>query len=122
MCRIFGAPAMNQMVALAPVMTDCFTAKPNFTPYRCRPNQVPLDEMNPEKSALSGTALHLAELSLKQNFEEVDRAEEDALNRIIWHAMKGMDAPYPAEFAGAHGRGLERFGLKLDSRAVELDD
>lgn len=122
MCRIFGAPAMNQMVALAPVMTDCFTSKPNFTPYRCRPNQVPLDEMNPEKTALNGSALHLAELSLDQNFEEVDRAEEDALNRIIWHAMKGADAPYPAGFAGAHGRGLKRLGLKLDSRAVELDD
>jgi len=25
----------------------------------------------------------------------VDRCPEDLLNRILWHAMKGSDAPYP---------------------------
>jgi hypothetical protein len=27
--------------------------------------------------------------------DEVDRCPEDVLNRILWHAMKGPDAPYP---------------------------
>ncbi len=121
MSRMLGAPPMNQMVALSPAMSACFTKKANFTPYRCRPNQVPLDEMNPEKAALSGEALRLAELSLAQNFEEVDCAEEDALNRIIWHSVKGVDTPYPAHLAGAHGKGLRRLGLRLNG-AVEDDD
>jgi len=32
--------------------------------------------------------------------------DDDDLNRIIWHAMKGFDVPYPSEWAGFHGRGL----------------
>lgn len=30
-----GLPAMNQMNASAPLMRDCFTAKPNIQPYTC---------------------------------------------------------------------------------------
>ncbi len=113
MCRMFGVAPMNQMVALAPLMTDCFTGKPDFSPYQSLPNRVPLDEMNPEKAALKGEALRWAQLSLDQPFEEVDRADEDTLNRIIWHSVKGVDAPYPAHLAGAHGKGLRGLGLKL---------
>jgi hypothetical protein len=34
------------------------------------------------------------------NFTEGDAADEDTLNRILWHAMKGYDAPYPERYAG----------------------
>jgi hypothetical protein len=33
--------------------------------------------------------------SARMNFREVDRAPEDALNRILWRAMKGTAEPYP---------------------------
>ena len=33
--------------------------------------------------------------SAAMNFREVDRAPEDALNRILWRAMRGTAAPYP---------------------------
>ncbi|MFN0127448.1 MAG: hypothetical protein ACKV19_12260, partial [Verrucomicrobiales bacterium] len=36
-----------------------------------------------------------AERSEELNFREVDKAPEDTLNRILWNAMKGGDAPYP---------------------------
>jgi hypothetical protein len=29
------------------------------------------------------------------NFAEIDRAPEDLLNRILWHARKGSAVPYP---------------------------
>ncbi len=29
------------------------------------------------------------------HFRDYDRAPEDALNRILWAAAKGPDAPYP---------------------------
>ena len=29
------------------------------------------------------------------NFREVDKAPEDALNRILWRAVKGTREPYP---------------------------
>ena len=37
-------------------------------------------------------ALASARLPLGQ----VDRCPEDLLNRILWHAMKGSEVPYPA--------------------------
>ncbi len=122
MSRMFGIPPMNQMVALAPVMTDCFTSKPDFTPYQCRPNQIPLDEMNKDTAALRGDELHWALKSLEQNWDEVDRADEDTLNRILWHSVKGVNVPYPVEFAGAHGKGLRKLGLTFDGLKDEDDD
>lgn len=115
MSRMFGLPPMNQMVALAPLMTDCFTSKPDFKPYQCLPNQIPLDEMNPPTAQLQGNELHWALKSLEQNLDEVDRADEDTFNRIIWHSVKGVNAPYPAQLAGAHGTGLRALGLVFDA-------
>src|SRR6185436_8965704 len=89
MSRMFGVAPMNQMVALAPLMTDCFTSKPNLKPYQCRPNQIPLDEMNKGTAELRGDELHWALKSMEQPLDEVDRADEDTFNRIIWHAVKG---------------------------------
>jgi YVTN family beta-propeller protein len=121
MSRMFGIPPMNQMVALSPLMTDCFTSKPDFKPYQCRPNQIPLDEMNPSTAQLKGDELHWAQKSMEQNFNEVDRADEDTLNRILWHSVKGVNAPYPVQLAGAHGKGLRKLGLTLGGK-VDDDD
>ncbi|MCS7310537.1 MAG: beta-propeller fold lactonase family protein [Armatimonadetes bacterium] len=120
-CRILGVPPMNQMVAMAPVMTACFTDTPDFTPYTALPNRVPLDELNPPLSALTPQQRHWAEASLRLPLEKPDRADEDLLNRILWHAVKGVDAPYPAEFAGAHGKGLAARGLVLVEDEEEQD-
>jgi hypothetical protein len=35
----------------------------------------------------------LAEL----DFDDVDRADEDTFNRILWHAVKGSGVPYPGK-------------------------
>jgi hypothetical protein len=113
MSRMFGIPPMNQMVALSPLMTDCFTATPNLKPYQCRPNQVPLDELNKSTAQLHGDELRWALASEELPLEEPDRADEDTLNRILWHSIKGVDARYPVELAGAHGKGLRKLRLKL---------
>ncbi|MBM3214504.1 bifunctional YncE family protein/alkaline phosphatase family protein [Candidatus Poribacteria bacterium] len=113
MARILGIPPLNQMDALSPVMSACFTSEPDLAPYRVRPNTVPLDEMNPATGSLRGPAKYWAERSLQERFDEFDRADENTLNRILWHSVKG-DEPYPAHFAGAHGTGLKALGLALD--------
>jgi YVTN family beta-propeller protein len=115
MSRLLGIPPMNQMVALAPLMTDCFTSKPNLTPYRCRLNNIPLNEMNKSTAQLEGQELHWALASTQLSLNEVDCADNDTLNRIIWHAAKGSQVPYPAQWAGAHGRGLGKLGLRPGS-------
>lgn len=118
---MLGLPPMNQMDAMAPAMGACFGSKADLTPYTHVPNRVPLDQKNPPKTALSGMKLELAEQSATQNFDEPDRADENTLNRILWHAQKGVDASYPASFAGAHGRGLKKLHLTLNA-AVDTDD
>ena len=111
--RIFGIPATNQLYAMAPLMTACFTNRPDLTPYRCRPNRVPLAEINPRAETLPPRERYWAQRSAALPLDLPDQVDEDTLNRILWHAAKGADTPYPARFAGAHGRGLAALGLRL---------
>jgi hypothetical protein len=41
--------------------------------------------------------------------------DEETFNRVLWYAQKGESTPYPAAFAGPHGKGLAKLGLKPDS-------
>jgi YVTN family beta-propeller protein len=93
--NILGIPPMNQFDYAAEPMVDCFTGKPDYTPYKALPNNIPLDDLNPPLESLSGKQLHWAKMSMKQDLDDVDRIDEDTFNRIIWHAVKGYDVPYP---------------------------
>jgi hypothetical protein len=88
---------MNQFDASATPMFDCFTDKPDFTPYASLPSNVPLDELNPEAEAINDAVLRNdAIVSATLNFREIDKAPEDVLNRILWRSMRGSRDPYPA--------------------------
>jgi hypothetical protein len=95
---ILGLPPMSKFDLTAMPMTDCFTDVPDFTPYIAVANNIPLDEMNPKLSAISGVQLQWAkrsmELSLSRN-DDLEYDEEIALNKILWHSVKGYDVPYP---------------------------
>jgi YVTN family beta-propeller protein len=122
---MLGIPPMNQFDALAPVMRACFTSELDARPYTALPNQVPLDDLNPQLEALHGAERQWAEQSLAQPLDRLDAADEETFNRILWHAVKGVETPYPTEFAGAHGRGLTVLGLRLgpdDLGEEESDD
>lgn len=120
--RILGVPAAHQRYAIAPIMFGCFTDEPDFTPYTHLPNNVPLAEMNPPKSTLGPAERALAEESERLALDKPDRADEDTLNRILWHAARGAQAPYPAHLAGAHGTGLKALGLALGGDEEEEED
>jgi hypothetical protein len=94
--QILGLPPMNQFDASALPMWDAFTDTPDPTPFVARAANVPLDQMNPRRQALTDPAARRDALaSARMNFRQVDRAPEDALNRILWRAMKGTREPYP---------------------------
>ena len=94
---ILGLPPMNQMDATATPMFDCFSATPDFTPYRALTNNVPLDQMNPQpKAVLDPLLRRQAYASARLPLQQADRCPEALLNRILWHALKGSQAPYPA--------------------------
>lgn len=98
---------------MAPVMTACFTDEPDFTPYTALLNLVPLDELNPPLSSLNRQEQYWALRSIRLPLEKPDQCDEDLLNRILWHAVRGVAVPYPEEYAGAHGKGLAVRGLIL---------
>ena len=92
---ILGLPPMTQLDLTAEPMTDCFTDKPDFTPYKVLPNKIPLDQINPKLSALKGKELFWARKSMNQSFDQADEIDDDVLNRIVWYATKGYDVKYP---------------------------
>ncbi len=93
---ILGLPPMNQFDASATAMASCFTETPNFTPYDSVPNIIPLDRMNPEVKAITDPRQkHWALASLELPLDDVDEADEDTLNRILWHSVRGRDDTYP---------------------------
>jgi DNA-binding beta-propeller fold protein YncE len=94
--QILGLPPMNQFDASALPMFECFVDRPDLTPFDAVPAQVALDEMNPEAQAVADPVLRQdTQVSATLNFREIDRAPEDVLNRILWRAMRGSQAPYP---------------------------
>jgi hypothetical protein len=93
---ILGLPPMNQMDATASPMSDCFTDVPDLTPFSSVPNQVPLDQVNPDPKRITHRVLRQDALTCARlPLDEVDRCPEDLFNRILWRAMKGPEAPYP---------------------------
>ncbi|MFM8360013.1 MAG: alkaline phosphatase family protein, partial [Verrucomicrobiota bacterium] len=94
--QILGMAPMNQFDASATPMFDCFTDTPDLRPFTAVPNNVPLDQMNPDPKALVDPVLRKdAIVSSRLNFREVDKAPEDVLNRILWRSMRGSQEPYP---------------------------
>ncbi len=132
--RIFGLAAANQLYAAAPVMSACFTDQPDGEPYSALTPSVAIDELTPPKprrrprpgpgdggappSQKGGTPAaspppDLYALTAMQDFSKPDMVNDADFNLVLWHAAKGPDAPYPAQFSGAHGRGLAALGLQL---------
>ena len=90
-------PPMNQFDSSATPMDNCFMAEPDLTPYKAVPNIIPLDQLNPDIADIRDPRqLHWAKESAKLELDDIDRADENIFNRILWHAMRGNDDTYPA--------------------------
>jgi YVTN family beta-propeller protein len=88
---ILGLPPMSQFDAAATPLYASFTTKPDLTPYNCRPARINLTTKN-VKTAYG------AKESLALDFSAPDMLtvqDEDTLNRVLWHSVKGASTPYP---------------------------
>lgn len=94
---VLGLPSMNQLDLSATPMRGCFQAKADLTPYTHVPNKIALDDMSPPLKALKGPALYWAKKSLQLDLDDADQADEDTLNRILWHSVRGEE-PYPEQY------------------------
>jgi YVTN family beta-propeller protein len=117
--QIMGLPPMNQQDAMAPLMFECFSSTPDFTPYTALPNKINL--VSGDSAQLSSKARYYAKKVQKMDFTKPDRIDEDAFNRYIWHSIKG-NTRYPSEFVGGHGKGLKKLGLVLVKPLKHDDD
>jgi YVTN family beta-propeller protein len=111
--QIMGLPPMNQQDAMAPLMFECFTNVPDFTPYAALTNNVDLASGTAGSAKLSPKQQYWAKRLQNMDFSKPDRINDDVFNRYIWFTVRG-DVPYPAKFVGGHGKGLKRLGLLLD--------
>ena len=72
------------------------SAVADLTPFVALKNNIPLDQMNPPAKKLSDAVLRRdAYVSARLPLSKPDQCPEDTLNRILWHAMKGSQVPYP---------------------------
>ena len=112
---IFGLAPMNQLTMAANPMVDCFQETPDLTPYKARPNEIPLDRMNQKVAQLRGKAKYYAKKCMELSLDDIDMADEDLFNRIIWHAVKGTSVPYPEQkdrIDGSAGRRSPQFSSR----------
>jgi DNA-binding beta-propeller fold protein YncE len=120
MTRMLGLPPLNQICATASTMEDCFSPTPDFNPYRSEANTIPLDEPNPARQAMTPPERDLAEAVDRMDFTRPDRVQAETFNRLLWLSAGRVD-PYPAAFAGAHGKGLAALHLKLEKTPANAD-
>lgn len=122
-CQIFGVQPMNQMVAMAPLMTDCFVKTPDFTGYTALTPAVAINEMNPPKNKLSKTTALLAPITQRMNFSKPDMIDSDALifSKYIWSTIYG-ERPFPTKYFAAQPKNLRKLGLQLARQDKEGED
>jgi len=86
---ILGLPPMSQYDAGALPMYDCFTARPDFTPFKLIGAHVNIDERNIAVNESS-------KRSESFNLANEDKVPDREMNEVIWKAIKGEHAVMPA--------------------------
>lgn len=86
---ILGLPPMSQYDAAAEPLYKCFTDKPDFTPYVCKPANIDLNERNIADNASSRK-------SATFNFAHEDAVPDLELNEVVWKSVKGEGSEMPA--------------------------
>ena len=100
---MLGLPAMSMFDLVATDMRNSFIAPgeaPNFAPYTAIEPRQSLFEKNLRVGSIRGPTRPrrraAARASARMSFDGPDAAPSDALNRILWHDVKGWKTPYPA--------------------------
>jgi hypothetical protein len=86
---LLGIQPMTHFDAGARPMTSVFQPLPDPAPYIAERPRIPLDRRNPSSGA--GAAA-----SARMKFDEADENDDDALNDVLWRAIRHGDPPPPA--------------------------
>ncbi|WP_374948279.1 bifunctional YncE family protein/alkaline phosphatase family protein [Mucilaginibacter sp.] len=86
---ILGLPPMSQYDAAAMPLYECFTSKPDLSPYLAKSARVSLDQRNVAVNESSRR-------SESFNLAKEDSAPDLDLNEVVWKSVKGENAIMPA--------------------------
>ncbi len=86
---ILGIPPMSQYDAAALPLWKCFTATPNYDPFKALPANINLNDINVVWNELSRR-------SEQFDFSKEDLVPDMELNEVIWKGIKGIDVAMPA--------------------------
>jgi len=86
---ILGLPPMSQYDAAAMPLYDCFTSKPDLTPYTAKPAQVDLEQRNVADNESSKRSQFF-------NLAKEDKVPDLELNEVVWKYVKGENSVMPA--------------------------
>ncbi len=90
---ILGLPPLTQYDAAANSMAASFARTPDLTPYHVVQPQIDIAQRN-------SSIAYGARESSKMDWSDYDRVDEDKLNAILWHSIKGASCPMPAPVRG----------------------
>jgi hypothetical protein len=86
---LLGIPPLTQHDAAATAMYNSFAAIPDLSTYKARNAEIDMLSKNPANA-------YGAAIAARMDFSDYDRVDEQALNRILWHSIKGANVPMPA--------------------------
>jgi len=98
---VFGLPPMSQFDARANGLEGIFAPTADATPYVHENARIDITEKN-----LAGA--YGQRESDAMNFKVADVVPFDLLNRIVWHSVRGADAPPPPPVRSAFALGFRR--------------
>ncbi|MEO7274999.1 MAG: alkaline phosphatase family protein [Vicinamibacterales bacterium] len=85
---LLGLPPLTQHDAAATPMANTFAAMPDLAGYTARPARIDLTMVNAPDA-------YGAAIAATMDFSDYDRVDEQTLNQILWHSIKGADVPMP---------------------------
>lgn len=100
--QILGLGPMNPLDMAATPMRTAFTDKADLTPYTSIPSPLGTNLPNLPLSALTGLRREWAQAMTRQDFDHLDEASEELLNRDLWYRAKGYRTPYPGDTRVLH--------------------
>jgi YVTN family beta-propeller protein len=86
---ILGLAPLTQHDAAATPMFESFSDKATLTPYTALPARIDVTTKNTEHA-------YGAKQSARMDWSDYDRINDDELNDILWHSIKGVETPMPA--------------------------
>jgi hypothetical protein len=85
---ILGLRPLTHFDAGARPLAMAFASAPSLAPYEAERPRISLTEKNPAKSPTAAR-------SVRMDFSDADRVDDDELNAILWESIKKTEAPVP---------------------------